>query len=190
MTGLPVLRFESAAEYRRWLSSHHARSRGIWLRIYKKRSSRPSITYAEAVDQSLCYGWIDGQGQKYDRESWLQKFTPRRPRSGWSRINTERAARLIESGAMAPAGLKAVEAAKADGRWTAAYDSPRRATPPAEFLRALRKHKKAKTFFETLNKSNTYAIVYRLQTAKRPETRARRMKMILAMLAKGEKFHP
>ena len=109
MTGLPVLRFESAAEYRRWLSSHHARSRGIWLRIYKKRSSRPSITYAEAVDQSLCYGWIDGQGQKYDRESWLQKFTPRRPRSGWSRINTERAARLIESGAMAPAGLKAVE---------------------------------------------------------------------------------
>ena len=187
---LPIMRFKLSADYRRWLAENHARSNGIRLRIYKKGSGEISVAYAEALDQSLCYGWIDGQKQKYDELSWLQKFTPRRPRSGWSKINTQHAERLIKSRKMAPAGLKAVEAAKHDGRWKAAYDSPSRAALPDDFLRELNTHKKAKAFFELLNKANTYAIVYRLQTAKKPETRTKRMKLILAMLARGEKFHP
>jgi len=186
----PLMRFKSSADYRRWLAKNHARSNGIWVRIHKKGSGEISVAYAEALDQSLCYGWIDGQKQKYDEQSWLQKFTPRRPRSGWSKINTQHAERLIKSRKMAAAGLKAVEAAKHDGRWKAAYDSPSNATLPDDFLRELNKHKKAEAFFERLNKANTYAIVYRLQTAKKPETRAKRMKLILAMLARGEKFHP
>ena len=166
------------------------RSDGILLRIYKKDSGVTSVTYAEALDQALCFGWIDGQKKPRDNESWLQKFTPRRAKGVWSKRNTEHAERLIKSGAMAPAGLKEVTAAKEDGRWKAAYDSPGSATPPDDFLTALNKNKKAKAFFETLNKSNIYAIVYRLQTAKKPETRTKRMKMILAMMARGEKFHP
>jgi uncharacterized protein YdeI (YjbR/CyaY-like superfamily) len=184
------MRFKSSADYRSWLAKNHTRSDGIWLRIYKKVSTEASISYAQALDQSLCYGWIDGQKRRYDEYSWLQKFTPRRPKSGWSKINTQHAERLVESGEMTPAGLKAIKAAKVDGRWKAAYDSPGNATPPDDFLRELNKNKKAKAFFETLNKSNIYAIVYRLQTAKKPETRTKRMKMILAMLVKGEKFHP
>jgi len=185
-----ILWFKSAAEFRSWLKKSHADSDGIWLRIFKKDSSEKSISYAEALDQALCYGWIDGQKQAHDAHSWLQKLTPRRPASGWSKINTTHVERLITSGQMAPAGLKAVEAAKNDGRWQAAYDSPRDAAPPDDFLRALEKNRKAKTFFETLNRANVYSIVYRLQTAKKPETRKRRMKMILEMLTRGEKFHP
>lgn len=185
-----IMRFKSSLDYRRWLAKNHARSAGIWLRIYKKGASEASVTYAEALDQSLCYGWIDGQKKPCDENSWLQKFTPRRPKGGWSKLNTQHAERLIKSGAMAPAGLKAIEAAKVDGRWKAAYDSPGNATPPADFLRELGKDQRARAFFETLNKRNTYAIVYRLQTARKPETRVKRMKMILAMLVRGEKFHP
>ncbi len=184
-----ILRFRSSPEFRKWLAANHRQSDGIWLRIFKKDSGEPSVTYAEALDEALCFGWIDGQKQKYDEQSWLQKFTPRRPRSGWSKINTQHAERLIKSRKMAPAGLKAVEAAKHDGRWKAAYDSPSNATLPDDFLRELNTHKKAKAFFELLNKANTYAIVYRLQTAKKPETRAKRMKLILGMLGRGEKFH-
>ena len=187
---LPIVRFKSPADYRSWLAKNHAQSDGIWLRIYKKGAGEASVTYAEALDQSLCYGWIDGQKRPCDETSWLQKFTPRRPKSGWSKVNTQHAERLIKSGRMAPAGLKAIEAAKVDGRWKAAYDSPGNATPPDDFLRELSKNKRAEAFFETLNKRNTYAIVYRLQTARKPETRAKRMKMILAMLVRGEKFHP
>ncbi len=187
---LQIMRFKSSSDYRRWLAKNHARSDGIWLRIYKKGAGGASVTYAEALDQSLCYGWIDGQKKPFDENSWLQKFTPRRPKGGWSKINTQHAERLIKSGDMAPAGLEAIEAAKADGRWKAAYDSPGNATPPEDFLKELSKNPSAKAFFETLNKRNTYAIVYRLQTAKKPETRARRMKVILAMLVRGEKFHP
>jgi uncharacterized protein YdeI (YjbR/CyaY-like superfamily) len=186
---LKTLTFKSSAEFRRWLEINHARSDGIWLRICKKNSGKKSITYAEALNQSLCYGWIDGQKQAHDECSWLQKFTPRRVKSGWSKLNTAHAERLIKVGQMTRAGLKAVEAAKADGRWQAAYDSPRNAVPPDDFLKALDKDKKAKAFFETLNKSNIYSIVYRLQTAKKPETREKRMKLILEMLAHGEKFH-
>jgi uncharacterized protein YdeI (YjbR/CyaY-like superfamily) len=181
--------FESSADFRQWLEKNHARSDGIWLRILKKASNEKSVTYAEALDQALCYGWIDGQKKPFDERSWLQRFTPRRPRSAWSKINTRHVARLIKAGAMTPAGLEAVEAAKADGRWKAAYASARNARPPEDFLRELEKNKKAKAFFDTLNKTNVYSIAYRLETAKKPETRAKRMNMILAMMAQGKKFH-
>jgi uncharacterized protein YdeI (YjbR/CyaY-like superfamily) len=187
---LKTLTFKSSFEFRGWLEKNHAGSDGIWLRIFKKDSGKQSITYSEALEQSLCFGWIDGQKKPFDERSWIQKFTPRRPKSGWSKINTQHVERLVKMGQMTRAGLAAVEAAKADGRWQAAYDSPRNAGPPDDFLQALGKDKKAKAFFETLNKANVYAIVYRLQTAKKPETRERRSKMILEMLARGEKFHP
>jgi len=186
---LKTLTFKSSAEFQRWLEINHADSNGIWLRIFKKDSGKKSITYAEALDQSLCYGWIDGQKQAHDECSWLQKFTPRRVNSGWSKINTAHVERLIKARQMTRAGLRAVEAAKADGRWQTAYDSPRNAVLPDDFLKALDKDKQAKAFFETLNKTNIYSIVYRLQTAKKPETREKRMKLILEMLARGEKFH-
>jgi len=184
-----ILAFASAAEFRKWLTANHRTSEGIWLRIYKKDSGVATVTYAEALDETLCFGWIDGQKQKHDELSWRQKFTPRRARSGWSKINTRHAERLIAAGRMKAAGMEQIEAAKKDGRWTAAYDSQADATFPEEFLRALSKHKKAQAFFESLSKSNKYAIAYRLQTAKKVETRERRMKMILEMLRKGEKFH-
>jgi uncharacterized protein YdeI (YjbR/CyaY-like superfamily) len=182
--------FQSASAFRNWLAKHHGRTDGVWVRIFKKNSGEKSLTHAEAVDQALCYGWIDGQAKSFDNQSWLQRFSPRRPPSGWSKINTQRAERLIKAGKMTPAGRKHVEAAKADGRWSAAYDSPRNASPPEDFLSELEKNKKAKAFFATLNRANVYSIVYRLQTAKKPETREKRLKMILGMLARGEKFHP
>ena len=182
-------RYESAQAFRAWLEENHKQSDGIWLRIYKKGSRIATVTYAEALDQALCFGWIDGQKKPYDAQSWLQKFTPRRPRSGWSKKNTQHAERLIRSGEMAPAGLREINAAKADGRWNAAYDSPSNATIPAEFLRALAKNKPAKVFFEMLNRANLYAIAYRLQTAKKPETRAKRIESIIALLERGGKFH-
>ena len=169
--------------------TNHEKCDGIWLRLFKKDSGKATVTYAEALDQALCFGWIDGQVKSLDELSWVQKFTPRRTRSGWSKRNTELVERLAKAGLMMPAGLLAVEAAKADGRWHAAYDSPRNTKPPEDFLKALGKDKKAKAFFGTLNRANVYAIVYRLQTAKKPETRARRMEVILAMLGRGEKFH-
>jgi uncharacterized protein YdeI (YjbR/CyaY-like superfamily) len=181
--------FKSAADFRTWLEENHAMCDGIWLRFFKKSSGKVTITYDEALDQALCFGWIDGQIKSLDEISWIHKFTPRRARSGWSKRNTGHVERLTKAGLMMPAGLQEVEAAKADGRWAAAYESPKNAEPPADFLKALGKDKQAKAFFQTLNKANVYAIVYRLQTAKKPETRARRMEAILAMLARGEKFH-
>jgi uncharacterized protein YdeI (YjbR/CyaY-like superfamily) len=160
------------------------------LRCFRKAADVQSITYAEALDEALCYGWIDGQVKKYDSDSFLRKFTPRRKRSVWSKINVGHAMRLIESGRMKPGGLKEVEDAKQDGRWTEAYDSPRRSTLPEDFVEALSKSKKARAFFKTLNKANRYAITWRLQTARTPETRERRLKAILAMLARREAFHP
>jgi uncharacterized protein YdeI (YjbR/CyaY-like superfamily) len=184
-----VLSFRSSSEFRKWLTSNHDTSGGIWLRIFKKHSDTASITYAEALDEALCFGWIDGQKQKHDELSWLQKFTRRRAKSGWSKINTEHAERLIRNGRMRAPGQAEVEAAKKDGRWKTAYDSQRNSTFPDDFLAALSKDKKAQVFFDSLNKANRYAISYRLQTAKKPETRQRRMEMILAMLARGEAFH-
>jgi uncharacterized protein YdeI (YjbR/CyaY-like superfamily) len=185
-----ALTFKSPQEFRSWLQKNQASSDGIWLRIFKRDSGGKSITYAEALDQALCYGWIDGQRRPRDKRSWLLKFTPRRAKSGWSKVNTQHVERLIKTRQMTQAGLEAVEAAKADGRWQGAYDSPRHAATPEDFLKALGKDKKAKAFFETLNKANIYSIVYRLQTAKKPETREKRLKMILGMLGRGEKFHP
>jgi uncharacterized protein YdeI (YjbR/CyaY-like superfamily) len=186
---MEILSFKSPRGFRAWLAKNHGRSNGITLRIHKKGSGAISLTYSEALDLALCYGWIDGQKQPGDGGSWLQKFTPRRPNSGWSKNNTQRAQRLIEAGEMTSAGLKEVKAAKGDGRWKSAYDSFSKATIPDEFLQALAKAKKAKAFFETLNRTNLYSIAYRLQTAKTVETRNRRIKTIIAMLSRGEKFH-
>jgi uncharacterized protein YdeI (YjbR/CyaY-like superfamily) len=167
----------------------HTRAPGLLLRIYKTNSGVPSVTYAEALEQALCFGWIDGQKLPFDATSWVQKFTPRRAKSNWSKINVAHVNRLIAEGQMTPAGLKEVEAAKADGRWAAAYDSPANATVPPEFIKELAHNAKAKQFYATLNKANLYAIAYRLQTAKRPETKIKRIKLIIAMLARNEKFH-
>jgi uncharacterized protein YdeI (YjbR/CyaY-like superfamily) len=184
-----ILRFRSPSEFRKWLAANHRQSDGIWLRIFKKDSGEATVTYAQALDEALCVGWIDGQKRSHDEVSWRQRFTPRRPKSGWSKINTQHAERLIQAGRMKPAGQAAIDAAKKDGRWTAAYDSPSKATCPEDFMAALRENKKAQAFFESLNRANRDAIAYRLQTAKKPETRQRRMEMILAMLARGEAFH-
>jgi uncharacterized protein YdeI (YjbR/CyaY-like superfamily) len=184
-----ILSFRSSSEFRKWLAANHRQSDGIWLRIFKKDSGSSSITYAEALDEALCFGWIDGQKQLHDESSWRQRFTRRRPKSGWSKINTQHAERLIQAGRMKPAGQAQIDAAKKDGRWTAAYDSPSKSTIPEDFLAVLRKNNKAHAFFESLNKANRYAIAYRLQTAKKPETRQRRMEMILAMLDRGAAFH-
>lgn len=189
VNGMQTAQFRSSAEFREWLERNHALSPGIWMRIFKKGADEKSVTYAEALDQALCYGWIDGQKKPFNQVSWVQRFTPRRPKSGWSRINTHHVERLTAAGEMTAAGLKAVEAARADGRWEAAYASQRDAAVPEDFLKELRKNKKAKAFFDTLNKANVYAIVYRLQTARKPETREKRMKMILGMLKEGRKFH-
>lgn len=187
---LPVLTFPSSKEFRSWLTAHHKEPAGIWLRIFKIKSGIPSITYAGAVDVALCYGWIDGQKKPFDTESWLQKFTPRRSKSIWSKRNREHVERLEKSGLMEAAGMEEVNAAKSDGRWEKAYDSSSNMVVPADFLKELAKNKKAEAFFKTLNKTNVFSIVWRLQTAKKPETRSKRMKAILEMLKKGEKFHP
>ena len=188
-TDFPIIFFESQDEWRSWLEQNHNVARGVWLRFYKKGSGITSLNYAQALDEALCYGWIDGQSKSSDEKSYLQKFTPRRAKSIWSKRNIEHIARLTEEGKMKPSGLKAAEAAKADGRWDMAYDSPGNMSIPEDFLLELSRDKKAFAFFETLNKANTYAISWRLQTAKKPETREKRMKIILGMLSRGEKFH-
>jgi uncharacterized protein YdeI (YjbR/CyaY-like superfamily) len=187
---MQILSFKSSANFRDWLEKNHASCDGVWLRLSKKDSREKFIAYAEALDQALCYGWIDGQTKPYDESSWLRKFTPRRPRSKWSRINTQHVERLTKAGQMATAGLNAVNEAKRDGRWETAYDSPRNARPPEDFLKQLGKNKRAKAFFQSLNRVNVYSIVYRLQTAKSPQIRERRMKVILEMMRLRKKFHP
>ncbi len=187
---LPIQAFASARAWETWLKRHHRTAPGLWLRFYKKASGRPTVRYAEALDVALCYGWIDGQLAKGDAGSYLHRFTPRRPRSGWSKRNTEHVARLTAAGKMRPAGRGQVAAAQADGRWEAAYDSPRDALPPPDFLKAVARSRKAKAFFATLSRRNVYAILYRLQTARKAETRARRIEAIVGMLAEGKTFHP
>lgn len=185
-----VISFDSAKTWEAWLAEHHAASAGVWLRFFKKSSGIGSVTHDEALDEALCYGWIDGQIQKHDDKSWRQKFTPRRTRSIWSKRNIEHVARLTKAKKMKPAGLRQVEAAKTDGRWEMAYDSPSNMQVPQDFLKRLAENKKAEAFFKSLTRANLYSIGWRLQTAKRPETREKRMKAILQMMAKGEKFHP
>jgi uncharacterized protein YdeI (YjbR/CyaY-like superfamily) len=186
---LQITSFNSSEELESWLGQNFNISKGIWLRFYKKGSGIGSITYPEAVDAALCYGWIDGQLKTYDENSYIQKFTPRRQQSIWSKRNIEHVARLEKEGKMRPSGLKEAETAKADGRWGRAYDPPSTMTIPEDFFNELSKNKKATAFFETLNKANKYAIMWRLQTAKKVETREKRMKAIFNMLEKGEKFH-
>lgn len=185
----PVICFEEPAEWEAWLERNHSASNGVWLKFHKKASGLKSVNYDQALDVALCYGWIDGQLKKFDENSYLQKFTPRRPKSIWSKRNIEHTGRLEKEGRMKPSGRLAVEQAKADGRWELAYDSPAQMSFPEDFIAELTKNKKAFEFFESLNKANKYAIVWRLQTAKRPETRAKRMQTILEMLNRGERFH-
>ncbi len=189
LKNLKVLTITFPGDWNKWLAENHSDAEGVWLRFYKKDSGIPSMTYQEALDEALCYGWIDGQSKGYDEKSWIQKYTPRRSKSVWSKRNTEHISRLTREGRMKLAGLKQVEAAKSDGRWEKAYDSPKDMTMPEDFLKELSKSKKAKAFFETLNKANTYAIAWRLQTAKKPETRIKRMKEILIMLKNGKRYH-
>jgi uncharacterized protein YdeI (YjbR/CyaY-like superfamily) len=187
---LPVLPFESKKKWADWLAKQHNKSAGVWLKLAKKDSGIRSVTRDEALDAALCYGWIDGQGKRLDDKYWLQKFTQRGPRSIWSKINTEKVEKLIASGEMQPAGLKAIEAAKQDGRWEAAYSSPKNISVPEDLQSALNKNRKAKAFFMTLNSSNRYAILFRVTTAKKPETRLRRIQQFVEMLERGEKLYP
>lgn len=187
---LPMLLFASAREWEEWLALHHAEPAGVWLRIAKKGCKVASVSYSDALDIALCHGWIDGQKKPRDESFWLQKFTPRRRRSGWSKVNTDRVVALIESGAMRPAGVAEVDAAKVDGRWAAAYQSQGNATIPANFQAELDAHPGAHAFFATLNNTNRYAIYYRITTAKKPATRRSRIEACIAMLERGEMLHP
>ncbi|HEX8182594.1 MAG TPA: YdeI/OmpD-associated family protein [Candidatus Saccharimonadales bacterium] len=181
--------FENAQLWKAWLDAHYADTDGVWLRMYKKASSIMSVTYADALDEALCYGWIDGQMKKKDDVSYIQKFTPRRKNSMWSKRNIEYVARLEAAGRMTPAGLSEVFRAKEDGRWDQAYDKPSEMVAPDYFLDALKKNPQALEFYGTLNKTNTYAIAWRLQTAKTEQTRNRRTERLLEMLAQGKKLH-
>ena len=186
---LLTLPFESKKKWADWLAKQHDKSTGVWLKMSKKGTGIPSVTYEEALDVALCYGWIDGQKKGFDDQFWLQKFMPRGLKSIWSKINTEKAEKLIASGEMKPAGLKAVEAAKQDGRWEAAYESQKNISVPEDFQSALDKNKKAKAFFATLSGANRYAFLFRIQTAKKAETREKRIRQFVEMLEKGETFH-
>jgi uncharacterized protein YdeI (YjbR/CyaY-like superfamily) len=191
--GMEMFTFKTPKEFEKWLKVHHGKSTGIQLRFLKKAHKEASgekcVTYAEALDVALCYGWIDSIAHGIDDKSYMQKFSPRGPRSVWSKRNTQHIARLIKEGRMAPAGLVAVAAAKKDGRWKQAYDGSTNMKIPADFLKELAKDKKAKTFFNSLNRANQYAVAYRLQTAKKPETLVRRKAAILAQLKAGKRFH-
>jgi uncharacterized protein YdeI (YjbR/CyaY-like superfamily) len=185
----PILLFADADAWEAWLSTHHDAERGVWLRLAKKAAALSSVSYAEALDVALCHGWIDGQKRTFDADSWLQKFTPRGKRSTWSRVNRDKVEALTAAGRMRPAGLAAVEAARADGRWDRAYDSPAAATVPPDLRAALDASPDAAAFFATLDGANRYAVLWRVQTAARPETRARRIEQLVSRLARGERLH-
>ncbi|MGW2335770.1 YdeI/OmpD-associated family protein [Streptomyces sp. NPDC001685] len=187
---LEIVAFESAEAFQAWLGENHAVSPGIWLKLRKKSPGVVALDYAQALDVALCYGWIDGQKAGLDDQWWLQRFTPRTARSKWSKVNRDKVAALIEQGRMQPAGQAEIDRAKADGRWDAAYDSSRTAAVPDDLAAALAAEPAAAEFFEALDRQNRYAILYRVQDAKKPETRARRIEKFVAMLAKGEKLHP
>jgi uncharacterized protein YdeI (YjbR/CyaY-like superfamily) len=187
---LPVIPFASRDAWDAWLAEHHEDADGVWIKIAKKGSGIESVTHPEALEVALCYGWIDGLRDRLDDEYFLQRFTPRRPRSKWSKVNCGKATELIEQGRMRPAGLKEVERAKADGRWDAAYDPWSTVTVPDDLQRELDRNDTAREFFATLDSRNRYAILYRIQDAKKPETRARRVEQYVAMLSRREKLYP
>jgi uncharacterized protein YdeI (YjbR/CyaY-like superfamily) len=187
--GLPKIPFASPADWEQWLEQNHALSEGVWIKMAKKAADIESVRYPEVLDSALCYGWIDGRREALDERYFLQRFTPRRPRSKWSRINREKAELLSAEGRMRPAGLAEVKRAKADGRWDAAYEGQKSSTVPEDLQRELEARPKAKAFFAELSSQNRYAIIYRLKDAKRPETRARRLAKFVAMLEAGETIH-
>ena len=186
---LQIVSFNSQVDFENWLEINKINTKGIWVRFFKKNSGISTITYDEALDVALTYGWIDGQVKKYDVNSYLQKFTPRRQKSMWSKRNVDHIARLETEGRMKPSGIEEVENAKRDGRWEKAYDSPGNMTVPDDFIELLSKNKIAFEFFESLNKTNKYSIGWRLQTAKSIQIREKRIREILNMMDKGEKFH-
>jgi uncharacterized protein YdeI (YjbR/CyaY-like superfamily) len=188
-TEIPVVSFADAEEWSAWLASNHASSRGVWLKIAKKTSTSASVTYAEAIEVALVWGWIDGQKKAFDEAWWLQKFTLRGSKSVWSKINRDKAMALMAAGKMMPFGLAEVERAKRDGRWDRAYPSQRDASVPEDLAMALANNPRAQRFFATLEAHNRYAILWRVHNAKKAETRARRIAQFVAMLAKGEKLH-
>lgn len=187
---LPVLSFATARAWSEWLATHHAASRGLWLKIAKKGSGPASITYAEALDAALAWGWIDGQKRAFDDIWWLQRFTPRTAKSPWSKINRAKVETLIAAGTMEAPGLAEVERAKRDGRWERAYDGARSSSVPPDLVAAFARNARARAFFETLDSTNRYAILYRVQTAKKPETRAERIARFVALCARHETIHP
>jgi len=189
---LPTLSFPDQPAWDEWLHAHHAQSAGVWLKLAKTGAGdtpAATLAYAQALDIALCYGWIDGQKKALDARYWLQRFTPRRPRSAWSRINRDKATALINAGKMQPAGLREVRAAQRDGRWDAAYEGQRNAQVPPDLQAALDANPKAKAFFEGLDSKNRYAILYRLQAAKKPETRAKNVEKFVGMMERGERVY-
>ncbi len=187
---LPIVLFETQQDWEAWLKEHHAGAGGAWLKIAKKAMGASSVSYAEALESALCYGWIDGQKATFDEQYWLQKFSPRRAKSIWSKVNCDKAMALIAEGRMQPAGLRQVESAKADGRWEQAYASQSKMTVPDDLQSELDKNPEAQEFFNTLNSVNRYAILFRIQTAKRAETRSARIRKFVEMLSKGETIYP
>jgi uncharacterized protein YdeI (YjbR/CyaY-like superfamily) len=187
---LPVMEFKTPAAWTRWLEKNHVASSGIWMRLAKKATGAPSVTYPDALDIAIAYGWIDGQRRGEGDTTWRIKFTPRSKKSIWSKINRAKALSLTEQGRMKPAGLAEIEKAKKDGRWEAAYDGQRVAAVPRDLQAALNKNPRARAFFATLDSRNRYAILFRLHTAKKEETRAKRLALFVAMLEKHEKLHP
>ena len=185
-----IVSFSTPKAWMSWLEKNHAKSSGVWLKIAKRASGNPSVSYEEALDGALCYGWIDSQKKGYDEEAWLQKFTPRGATSRWSKANQEKVQRLIEAGKMRPAGLQAIQRAKRGGQWAAAYDRQSVAQVPPDLQAEFEAHPKARQFFDGLNSVNRYAILYRIQTAKKSETRARRIQQFIEMLENGEKIYP
>ena len=185
----PIMLFKSKEDWTAWLEKRHRQSPGLWLRLAKKGSRLQSLTYKDALEAAICYGWIDGQKKPESDQSWLQRFLPRSPRSLWSKINRNKASTLILSGEMKQAGFEAIESAKQTGRWDAAYDSPSKAAVPNDFQIALDARPRAKAFFETLDRANRYAVLWRIQTVKKVETRASKIAQFVGMLERGEKIH-
>lgn len=187
---LPILQLPDDAAWERWLEANHSESAGVWLKTARKKAPVTTVTHADALTTAICFGWIDGQRHPYDDTFFLQRFTPRRARSKWSQVNVDKAEQLIAERRMRPAGIAQIEAAKQDGRWDAAYAPQSRATVPEDFQRELDRNPQAKAFFETLKGVNRYAFLYRVQDAKRPETRAQRIEKFVAMLSEHRTFHP
>jgi uncharacterized protein YdeI (YjbR/CyaY-like superfamily) len=188
--GSAIRLFKSKRDWAAWLEKNHRKSTGLWLRMAKKDSRLRSVSYKEALEVALCYGWIDGQKRPENEQTWLQRFVSRSGKSIWSKINREKALALMASGEMKAAGLEAIESAKQNGRWDAAYDSPSGATVPSDFQAALDANPKATAFFKTLDRANRYAVLWRIQTVKKAETRARKIVQFIEMLEREEKIHP